>query len=259
VKIGNEDAEKSSKMKKLLDILLNPNRQVSMEILLKCEVALKKMEKQQEVGPSSQPGVPPAKDQVSPFFQIQEAILTTLKNGSASHTFLRTFRPSIEALTGQSAMVPDPFDEVEWPIVEEAKPDLPPILRREIKVLGNRFPVTMKNRGKQLPIQLNVSIGDPKLPRIPPLKLLIPCAYPDESPILIDFKKDYGSTSFLNSVAQAFKSRKVFLPARYTLYELLVMWEMSVRQMSNPAVKRKPQKRLLPLKKPPGRLGLPFL
>lgn len=39
------DAEKSTKMKKLLDILMNPNRQVSMDILLKCEVALKKMEK----------------------------------------------------------------------------------------------------------------------------------------------------------------------------------------------------------------------
>lgn len=41
----NTDAEKSSKMKKLLDILMNPVRQVSMDILLKCEAALKKMEK----------------------------------------------------------------------------------------------------------------------------------------------------------------------------------------------------------------------
>jgi len=36
--------EKSSKMKKLLEILTNPNQRVSMEILLKCEIALKKME-----------------------------------------------------------------------------------------------------------------------------------------------------------------------------------------------------------------------
>lgn len=42
---SSTDTEKSSKMKKLLDILSNPNRQVSMELLLKCEVALKKMEK----------------------------------------------------------------------------------------------------------------------------------------------------------------------------------------------------------------------
>lgn len=42
-KIGNEDMEKSSKMKKLLEILTNPNQRVSMEILLKCEAALKKM------------------------------------------------------------------------------------------------------------------------------------------------------------------------------------------------------------------------
>jgi mediator of RNA polymerase II transcription subunit 15 len=37
--------EKSSKMKKLLEILTNPNQRVSMGILLKCEEALKKMEK----------------------------------------------------------------------------------------------------------------------------------------------------------------------------------------------------------------------
>lgn len=44
-KAGNEDMEKSSKMKKLLEILTNPHQRVSMEILLKCEAALKKMER----------------------------------------------------------------------------------------------------------------------------------------------------------------------------------------------------------------------
>ncbi len=63
---------------------------------------LKQQQHETTTGPPSQPTMPP-KDQISPFLQIQEAILTTLKNGSASHTFLRTFRPCIEALTGQSA------------------------------------------------------------------------------------------------------------------------------------------------------------
>jgi len=42
--------EKSSKMKKLLEILTNPNQRVSMDLLLKCETALKKMEKVLAVG-----------------------------------------------------------------------------------------------------------------------------------------------------------------------------------------------------------------
>ena len=42
---NREAMEKSSKMKKLLGILTNPNQRVSMDILLKCEVALKNMEK----------------------------------------------------------------------------------------------------------------------------------------------------------------------------------------------------------------------
>jgi len=54
------------------------------------------------MNPASQPM--PTKDQISPFQQIQDAILTALKNGSSSHTFLRTFRPTIESLTGQSAL-----------------------------------------------------------------------------------------------------------------------------------------------------------
>lgn len=104
-KAGTEDMEKSSKMKKLLEILTNPNQRVSMEILLKCEAALKKMEKQQHdaggvLAPISAPTTQ-TKDMPSPFQQIQEAVLTSLKNGSSSHTFLRTFRQSVEALTGQ--------------------------------------------------------------------------------------------------------------------------------------------------------------
>lgn len=44
---------------------------------------------------------PQPKDQTSPFQQIQDAVLLSIKNGSSSHTFLRTFRQSVEALAGQ--------------------------------------------------------------------------------------------------------------------------------------------------------------
>lgn len=42
-KIGNEDQEKLGKMKKLMDILSNPNKRMPMETLLKCEAVLERM------------------------------------------------------------------------------------------------------------------------------------------------------------------------------------------------------------------------
>lgn len=53
--------------------------------------------------------------------------------------------------------------------------------------------VKIKHRGRKLPIQLNASLGDPKLPRVPPLKIIVPIGYPEESPVLIDFKNDYSN------------------------------------------------------------------
>ena len=41
---GDEDSEKLSKMKIMLDILSNPNKRMAMDILLKCEAVLEKMD-----------------------------------------------------------------------------------------------------------------------------------------------------------------------------------------------------------------------
>ncbi len=54
------------------------------------------------------------------------------------------------------------------------------------------FQAKLKSRGPNLPLQFNIILGDPKLPRVPPLKVLIPLDYPEESPSLIDFKKDFS-------------------------------------------------------------------
>ena len=41
---GDEDSEKLSKMKIMLDILSNPNKRMPMDTLLKCEAVLEKMD-----------------------------------------------------------------------------------------------------------------------------------------------------------------------------------------------------------------------
>ncbi|CAL8071442.1 unnamed protein product [Orchesella dallaii] len=248
-KIGNEDMEKSSKMKKLLEILTNPNQRVSMEILLKCEAALKKMERSQQdpggvLGPASVPApTPQPKDQTSPFQQIQDSILLSLKSGASSHTFLRTFRQSVEALTGQPfATPPEHTDTAEnehlyYPDTELSV-DIPSVLRRELKIVDNRFKVkVIRNARSSLSLVIHVSLTEPRLPRVPPLKIFIPPDYPDESPSVLDLRSEYGSTGFLNSVARTLKSRLLYLPQRFTVLELLSCWEMSVRQVCNPNYK----------------------
>ncbi|ODM97757.1 Mediator of RNA polymerase II transcription subunit 15, partial [Orchesella cincta] len=237
--------EKSSKMKKLLEILTNPNQRVSMEILLKCEAALKKMERSQldpggVLGPASVSApTPQPKDQTSPFQQIQDSILLSLKSGASSHTFLRTFRQSVEALTGQPfATPPDPVEQepefLYYPDMELSV-DIPSVLRRELKIVDNRFKVkVIKNPRSSLSLVIHVSLTESRLPRVPPLKIFIPPDYPDESPSVLDLRSEYG---FLNSVARTLKSRLLYLPQRFTVLELLGCWEMSVRQVCNPNYK----------------------
>ncbi|CAG7722778.1 unnamed protein product [Allacma fusca] len=241
-KIGNDDVEKSSKMKKLLEILTNPNQRVSMEILLKCEVALKKMERQQNdpggmLGPTPQP--PPMKDQsqVSPFQQVMDSLNTALRTPSSSHTLLRTFRPTVEALTGHSFIsLFQPYEEEGSSDSESTENDVPPLLKRELRTLDSRFHVSVVRKGGGI-CRLSCNLNEPRLPRVPPLKISVRSDYPFEPPVVTDLNRDYSSTVFLSSVARAFKSRFHHLTRNHSVIELLLMWEMCVRQASNPNVK----------------------
>ena len=43
-RLGDEDSDKLSKMKIMLEILKNPNKRITMDTLLKCEAVLEKMD-----------------------------------------------------------------------------------------------------------------------------------------------------------------------------------------------------------------------
>ena len=54
------------------------------------------------LGPTPQPPSTKDQSQVSPFQQVMDALAGALRTPSSSHTLLRTFRPTVEALTGHS-------------------------------------------------------------------------------------------------------------------------------------------------------------
>ncbi|XP_023214388.1 mediator of RNA polymerase II transcription subunit 15-like isoform X1 [Centruroides sculpturatus] len=101
-----ERKKELSKMKHLLDILSDPNKRCSMDILLKCEQVLERLEfkvtasessaatsNQSIVGPSK----PPEQNICQPLI---DAINYHIKSPLFNHTLQRTFGPAVAALNG---------------------------------------------------------------------------------------------------------------------------------------------------------------
>lgn len=85
-RMGNDDGDRLLKLKKLLEILSNPNSRIPLETLLKCETALE--------------------NQLGTFKEhtinnpLLESVSTNMQSPLANHTLQRTFRPCLESLFG---------------------------------------------------------------------------------------------------------------------------------------------------------------
>jgi hypothetical protein len=51
-----------------------------------------------------------------------------------------------------------------------------------------------RHKDRPMPLQVTAYLADSRLPRVPPLKIHIPVDYPDESPSVIDLKKEYSKS-----------------------------------------------------------------
>ena len=92
------DVDKLSKMKKLLEILSNPNKRMPLDTLLKCEVVLEKLDFKRSDA-SVGPPIPTLKEHHF-FSPLLEAVSTHLQSPVVNHTLQRTFGPCLEALFG---------------------------------------------------------------------------------------------------------------------------------------------------------------
>nr|CAD7440652.1 unnamed protein product [Timema bartmani] len=194
--------EKLSKMKKLLEILSNPNKRMPLETLLKCEVVLEKLDlKRGESSVAPQPQLAGLKE-AHIFTPLLEAVASTLQSPVANHTLQRTLGPCLEALFG---------------------PELKLVSLDPVHQPGSRS------------VQLLCWLDDKHLPCVPPISVSVPEDYPRSPPSCHMASHEYGSTQFLSAVQTALMARVRKLPCRFSVSQLLDTWEMSVRQASAPA------------------------
>lgn len=92
------DVDKLSKMKKLLEILSNPNKRMPLDTLLKCEVVLEKLDFKRGDGSVGPPVTTLKEHQI--FSPLLEAVSGHLQSPVINHTLQRTFGPCQDALFG---------------------------------------------------------------------------------------------------------------------------------------------------------------
>ncbi|XP_066143899.1 mediator of RNA polymerase II transcription subunit 15-like [Euwallacea fornicatus] len=225
-RMGNDDGEKMSKMKKLLEILSNPQQRMPLETLIKCEIVLEKIDFKRGDGlPFKEPHV---------FHSLLDAVSQNLQSPVINHTLHRTFGPTLDALFGPEFKLVPPLKKM---CIEEPTSDIPDVLQGEIARLDQRFKVSLDSN--QPPgakgIQLTCWLDDKQLPCVPPISVTVPEEYPKESPTCHMAPYEYNATEFLSDVQDALLARIKKLPRNFSVSHLLDTWEMSVRQASSPA------------------------
>ncbi|CAH0556823.1 unnamed protein product [Brassicogethes aeneus] len=232
-KIGNDgkDLEKMSKMKKLLEILTNPNQRMPLDTLIKCEVVLEKLDFKR--GDSS---VPTTTTTHLPFKELNpllEAVSNNLTSSVINHTLHRTFGPTLDALFGPEIRLVPPLKKLK---IEEPTNEIPDILQGEIARLDQRFKVSLdpNQQPGSKSIQLTCWLDDKHLPCVPPVSLVVPEDYPKTAPTCNMATHEYNATPFLCAVQTALLARIKKLPKYFSVSQLLDTWEMSVRQASSP-------------------------
>ncbi|XP_059092185.1 mediator of RNA polymerase II transcription subunit 15-like isoform X2 [Tigriopus californicus] len=227
-RIGSSDQVKLDKMKKLLDILSNPNKRMPIETLKKCEDVLVRLKLDTEVRPEST---------VNPLLEAVYNLRTSSKTQSVhlNHTLQRTFGAPLEALYGPEISLP-PLPKRRR-VEEESPSDIPHILQGEVARLQSHFKVQLdQSQPTQHVGQVNLTcqLEDPNLPSVPPISVTIPEDYPDVPPICDADLTEYFATPFLQRVQTALTSRLSKMPPNFTLSQLLSAWEFSVRSACSP-------------------------
>lgn len=223
-RMGDGDGDRLLKLKKLLEILSNPNSRIPLETLLKCEAALE-----------NQIGTVKEHTANNPLL---EAVSANIQSPLANHTLQRTFRPCLESLFGPDIRnLPPPIRRSRSPIKEATSgPQMSTILQREIARLDPKFKVTLDSTAQIISktVRLVCWLNDKYLPCVPPIHVTIPEDYPEALPECYILAEEYGTTEFLKNVQSALIARIAKLPKQYSLSHVLDTWEMSVRQACAP-------------------------
>jgi len=221
------NSEKITKLKKLLEILSNPDARIPLETLVKCEIVL-----ENQFGALKDP---PA----SINNPLYDAIANNLQSPLASHTLQRTFKPSIEAWFGPDIKNLPPAKKrrvSEDQVVPTGPNEIPHLLQGEIARLDQKFKIQLDQTSQMAgskSIKLICTMDDRHLPCVPPISVSIPEDYPQTSPHVSIVEHEYDDTAFLLEVRKALKARVAKLPAKFSLTHILETWGLAIRQACN--------------------------
>jgi mediator of RNA polymerase II transcription subunit 15 len=142
-RIGNDDNEKLGKMKKLLDIMSNPDKRMPLATLQKCEDVLKRMQLDTTDSDHAD-GVGGSGADKNPLL---EAVLTVRQSGRAAaapnvlnNALARSFLPPMAAVLGPEICLPE-LPPSPSPPPRDMEGEISDLLQGEVARLDSRFRV----------------------------------------------------------------------------------------------------------------------
>ncbi|GIY89896.1 mediator of RNA polymerase II transcription subunit 15 [Caerostris darwini] len=241
-----------NRMKNLLDLLTDPNRRCPMEVLIKCEHVLEKMNPsfmQMEgalptasgsaltTAPTQPAAFPPKTQEQNICQPLIDALQNISKSPMFNHILAKIFDPPLIALFGPTVrhFTPTPPKKRK---LEEDSNEISDLLQGEIARLDQKFKVQLdpvQHFGSKT-VNLICQLDDKNLPCVPAISITVPENYPEVPPQCYTTKDEYESTSILQKIQQILSTRLSTMPQKYSITCLLDTWEMSVRQAcaSNP-------------------------
>lgn len=256
----NEELKKEVlKIKRLLDIISNPHSigkekiQVRMDLLLRCEQVLEKMDfKQRPVGTAVSDHQPthvqqPVPQNISSNIcqPLLDAITANIKKPHFQSTLARTFSPAAAALgiiptnsttssqKSESLIQDDKLIKSES-ISEEIS--CKSVLEGEIARLDPKFKVEedLLSHPASDSTQLVINLDSLDLPYVPAIVVRVPSSYPTSPPVFLPENSSNYSVgeddSFFCRIDSLFRNNCQRLPCPHSLTSLLQTWEQSVRQ-----------------------------
>lgn len=113
--------------------------------------------------------------------------------------------------------------------------EIPHLIQGEIARLDQKFKITLdptSQFGTKI-IKLLCFLDDKFLPCVPPISVVVPDDYPAHAPRCTLIEGDY-TTPLFSAIHNALSARISKLPKKYSLSQLMDVWEMSVRQACSP-------------------------
>ncbi|KAI8491668.1 mediator complex subunit Med15 [Branchiostoma belcheri] len=125
---------------------------------------------------------------------LLDAVASQLGSPMLNHTLKRTFGPALTALHGPPICFPGPPPKRQRTILRQ-ECSIPNILQGEVAKLDQKFKVSLDptQNNSSTSVHLVCKLDDRSLPSVPPIFVVVPEQYPEESPQCTAESHDYGS------------------------------------------------------------------